>query len=522
MKLLHTLFLILFIPGICTAQVRLSSSEETAFRTLGLLGDADKYDGFVRSYGMNKCNTLNRSTYTWSRFDGISLYEGSDLKFGISTASLAYSFNSALPSGEFDSAQWQGKGSNIRLEAGLFLEWKYLWLNLEGLFWYAENKDFDTVPVNGTQNENEYWYYGGGTIDLYQCPNNPNVIGFNLGQSSVRYKRDIWTIGLGTENIWMGPCRIFPLHFSNQASGFPHLDIATNGFQTLSLKGIEIGAVDTYLMLGVLHESDYFDDDSSNDYNQILDMTFGYAFPFDKNLKIGFSFVRRKNMPDFTSKMWQIFDITDGGPTSTHDDKVDMQFSVMMSWKIESAGIEIYSEYGWNDNFNIITRIEHSNAYSFGLEKSFSLKNGRYLGFLFELSDMSGTYFTGGESSYPYWYKHYDVPQGHTHVGQLLGNPIGPGSAAQHFGVNLITKNSIWQWWIRRTLVDKDYLYELTENQGYSHSNPYVIGSLGTGCTRAERHFTWSVSAEYALHMNYGFQEGEYVHNLSFSIETGF
>jgi hypothetical protein len=108
---------------------------------------------------------------------------GEDWELSISNLGLDYSFNSTLPYGFYDQGQWQGRGSNLRLDAGLLLEWKGLSVTLEGTLWMAQNQNFELVPVYGTQEAYEYWYYGGGTIDYFQQPTGSTVLGYSLGQS---------------------------------------------------------------------------------------------------------------------------------------------------------------------------------------------------------------------------------------------------------------------------------------------------------------------------------------------------
>lgn len=77
---------------------------------------------------------------------------------------------------------------------------------------------------------------------------------------------------------------------SDQADGFPHIDLGTLGYVPVRIKGVELGTVETRLLLGFVRESKYFDNNKSNDFNQILGITAGYSFLSLKNLRFGVHF----------------------------------------------------------------------------------------------------------------------------------------------------------------------------------------------------------------------------------------
>jgi hypothetical protein len=54
------------------------------------------------------------------------------------------------------------------------------------------------------------------------------------------------------------------------------------------------------------------------------------------------------------------------------------------------------------------------------------------------------------------FYTHAEVPQGHTHRGQLLGAAVGPGSDAQYLALDVLDAGRSWGLWMERVRWDDD------------------------------------------------------------------
>ena len=98
----------------------------------------------------------------------------------------------------------------------------------------------------------------------------------------------------------------------------------------------------------------------------------------------------------------------------------------------EDSNAEIYAEYHHNDSkFNfrdLILDSEHSRAVTFGIQKVF---NSNLL-FSWEWTQLeqSASRILRDAGS---WYMHYQVYDGYTNRGEVLGAGIGPGSNSQFF-----------------------------------------------------------------------------------------
>ena len=523
------LYLLIVLPlfGL-SGQERFHSSDMEIYRALGILGKANGYTGNFQSYSNNRWSV--KSSSPWHSILNRRYISNTDREWNISlsTINLTYSFNSTLPYGLYDQAQWQGRGNNVQLNGGLAFEWRGFTLTLEGSIWFAQNQDFELIPElihqrtpdRRKRNPHEYWFYDGGTIDYPQRPTDANLLRMSLGQSGIRYSGRWWTAGLTNENVWIGPARFFPIVMSDQADGFPHIDVGTRGYVPLRIGNSDLGALEARLLLGFVRESGYFDNNRLNDYNQIIGATAGYAFPFLKNLHFGAHFFRLKNLNDFPSRFWQVFDIGFGAATSEKHDKADSILSFTIDWKFPNVGLKLYGEYARNDYSpgfaTYLSRPDHSNGYTIGLQKVFPIEDRRFLNMTVEITDLLQTPYTF-RANQPIWYKHNDVLQGYTNDGQLLGSPIGPGSDSQILRFDYFNSHVIWSFWGQRIFVDKDYFFSLTirENDNYSQDHNYAQFIFGVAREELTSVVDWKISLSYQLHLNYGWKPKELRHNLT-------
>ena len=91
---------------------------------------------------------------------------------------------------------------------------------------------------------------------------------YDWGDTEVRWSWKAFTVGFGTQSPWIGPAWLNPVLHSNNAPAYPKFDI---GLRKTSIHlpwlGWYIGDVEGRIWIGRTTESDFFDDDSSNDHN---------------------------------------------------------------------------------------------------------------------------------------------------------------------------------------------------------------------------------------------------------------
>lgn len=101
-----------------------------------------------------------------------------------------------------------------------------------------------------------------------------------------------FTVGLGTQTIWLGPAKLNPIIHSNNAAAYPKVDIGLRKTDLIiPYFGWNIGAIEARGWWGKLSESNWFDNDDNNNENLISGLAMYYQFLFLKD----FSWLKSNN-----------------------------------------------------------------------------------------------------------------------------------------------------------------------------------------------------------------------------------
>ena len=160
-----------------------------------------------------------------------------------------------------------------------------------------------------------------------------------LGQSEIRYTGEKLTLGIGNQSLWIGPGIYNSLILSNNAGGFPKLDIGMRKIDTPA------GEFEFLVWWGFLTESDYFVGDSVNNKNLLTGLHIDYKPPFIKGLTVGFNRTLIANFADVDlSSFGYIF-----APFMNFhygEDKNDQRASITLDWIFPEIGFNVYMEWG--------------------------------------------------------------------------------------------------------------------------------------------------------------------------------
>lgn len=384
---------------------------------------------------------------------------------------LYTSYNSTTPYGQNDGLLWQGRGFNTYLSAGSRYEKKGFELTFIPEVTFSENQRFAFIPPEVAFTSNtyigkaqEYGYYGVRFVDAPQRFGDKSFFDFGWGDSEIRYSNKAFTVGVGTQYLWLGPAKINPILHSNNAPSYPRFDI---GVKPTSIKigKIDFGKIEVRLWLGQLAESKYFDTIPSNDYRLLSGLTVGYSPSFLK----GFSVFANRNF----LCPWELMSIFSVGdlfyiPGNIHGgrDVWDQRASVGFNYLLPSAGFEVYTEIGLNDYSpgldGYIRYPFHSLVYTSGMRKSvaFDLFKQPIKGeLLLEVSnfEMSQDFQFQWSSTF---YAHHEIKQGYTNRGQWLGAGNGTGGNSQYLGFKMFYPKGNVNVYVHRKNPDNDYIYQ--------------------------------------------------------------
>ena len=144
--------------------------------------------------------------------------------------------------------------------------------------------------------------------------------------------------------------------------------------------GWYIGDIETRFWVGKLAESDYFDNNDSNDHNQISGFTFSYSPSFLKGLTLGVTKITLNKWGEsfwrYAWPGWYLNTIKANSKSSGED----MKASLVADWVFEKVGFEVYGELGFDDfmadGFKLYEYQRypfHAVTYTWGLKKSLNI-----------------------------------------------------------------------------------------------------------------------------------------------------
>lgn len=442
-----------------TLPVGLLDGTEDNLRRQQLLGN----DSSRSSFMIRPINISNRNNFLLDPASGISL--DNFRKQIVSSTNDLYSvyllpvtwqqqINSHHPYGWNDGSMIQAKGYQTQVSAGIYAKIGPLSVQLRPEYVYAENKDFRELHEAGTNGADFIKAY---VTDYSNTIDNPARFGDNRyskmswGQSSIRLTFDPVSIGLSNENLWWGPGVRNSLLMSNTASGFKHLTL-----NTTRPINTPVGSFETQIVAGRLEHSgvSLINNPSAkakpDNWRYLSGIAFTYQPKWVPNLYLGFDrsfIVYRKDMGNSFGDYFPLLSPIEkapitGGASDEDSRKRDQYASFFARWVMPESHAEVYFQYGRNDHpYNLRDlnqEPEHSRAYVAGFRKLVALnQQDEFIQVGIELTQMEGAR-TGIGREQPSWYVHYQVRDGYTNLGQVLGAGIGPGSNLQSVDVSWV------------------------------------------------------------------------------------
>ncbi len=442
------------------------------------------------------------------------LLQGIDLK--VYGPEWYNSYNTAAPYGQNDGALWQGKGYNTSLTAGIRFESYGFELTLKPQLSFSQNLSFDYIQPNYTAFDkdgnptvyngkaSQYGYYGITNIDAPQRFGDKPFFVYDWGDSEVRWTWHSFTVGFGTQAIWLGPAKLNPILHSNNAPSYPKVDIGLRRQPVvLPWLGWYLGDVEFRGWWGKLSESDYFDNDDSNNHNLISGLSFAWGLPgIFEGLSIGINRTMLSKWGNFSGyTLFEIF--VPGLGTSGGGDSSDQRFSFTVDYVFPRVGFEVYLEWARNDfspGMDFIIRYPfHTQGWTVGAQKAFDLPAGLQLQVMLEVTflECSADYdrLINWASTF---YAHHKVTQGYTNRGQWLGAGIGTGGNSQYLGFRLYHKRGSVDFFMQRRNPDLDYTMYI-DSKRYPKDNPDTAG-IAERNIRAMLDF--GLKARYFFHAN--------------------
>ncbi|GMO37503.1 MAG: hypothetical protein Ta2B_17220 [Termitinemataceae bacterium] len=457
------------------AQEALKSAEEEYYDFLALQGLTERPYLNYRTLSDSAWDIPEGVAHPWQGQNlGTTRKLFGDVTMRIYGPELFMSGNTTAPYGQNDGALWQGRGFNTSLTGGVRLEGYGVELTYKPQLAFSQNWAFDIMTPEGMTGANfadkarDYGYFW-GTVDAPQRFGDDPGFAYDWGDSEVRYTWKTLTAGFGTQAIWLGPAYLNPILHSNNAPTYPKFDIGLRK-QRIVIPKVNwyLGDVEARIWVGYLSESDYFDNDGSNDHNMFHGLSLAYSPPGVLS-GLTLSVNRVCIVPWEWENLKYIWPINDN---TIEDQKA----SFALSWLFPQIGFEIFGELGIDDyvssSVGWLRHPFHSTVYTIGLKKMIPIVPNRqiYSELIFESNWMEMTQDFQFQWPYSFYY-HGLIRQGYTNKGQWIGNASSPGGNSQYLAFKLYYPKGISSLFISRNNPDNNYLYAKAINASAGPDN---------------------------------------------------
>jgi hypothetical protein len=425
-----------------------------------------------------------------------------DARFDMLPVRVRTIYNSGYPLDVNNGAMWAGRGASGAVSAGGELRIGPFSAAVYPVLAFHQNREFQlTGPERAGYSR---FTYAGHVIDWPQRHGGSSFTVIDPGQSYARLDAFGATVGVSTENMWLGPAQRMPLLMGSSAAGFPHAFLGTS--RPLS---VGIGRLEAQAYWGRLSESAWFDTDRGNDHTLIAGLSVVFEPAFARGLFLGGnrSYLAPMQGSDLASYLVDPYVSVRDNPAGDNQ-----LFSLYARWALPQAGFEVYGEWAredhWGEWLDLLSEPDHSQAYMLGFQKvgTWGQRQLRWFGELVHLT--AAAPLRGGRGVITF-YTHAEVIQGYTHRGQLLGAWTGPGSDAQILGVEMSTPRRSSGLAIERVRFDAD-AYWNQWGRFYGETGHDV--SLGALLRHAEH------VGEFSIHAAVGFARR---HNRNFAYYDG-
>ena len=456
------------------AQEALLSAEETYYDFLSLQGLAERPYLNYRTLSDSVWGVDEPHLWQWQNL-GTKRNIFGNVFLRVYGPELFSSYNTAAPYGQNDGALWQGRGLNGSLTSGIRLEGYGAEFTFKPVLAFSQNLEFDYIQprysgTNYAGKADEFGYYGITYIDAPQRFGDGQFFTFDWGDSEIRYTWKTLTAGFGTQTVWLGPAELNPIIHSNNAPSYPKIDIGLRRQpMTLPWLGWHIGDIEFRTWWGYLSESDWFDNNASNDHNLITGLSVAYSFPsLLSGLTIG---LNRVMLSKWEARNYRaFFTLINPFIINFVNDENDQLASLVFNYHLPKAGINIYYEFGREDfspDIDSYLRYPfHTMAYTAGMKKTLPVSGILTGEILLEVTGLEGSREYDRLIPFGYtFYTHSVIRQGYTNRGQHLGAGVGGGGNSQYLGFRLYFPRGYGGLFIQRRNPDMDYTWYIDSKQ---------------------------------------------------------
>ncbi len=356
-------------------------------------------------------------------------------------------FNTRFPYGSNDGPIWAGRGLTGSATVGLEGAIGPLEFRIAPQVFRAQNSAFPLAAngETGAQSFADARIPIG--IDLPQRFGDGAYARLDPGQSSISLHLMGLALGASTANEYWGPASESPFLLGNNAAGFAHVFVGTDG-------PASIGPVllQARMIAGRLEQSAFSVAPPDASRRSLAGIVVAIGARQIPGLEIGVARVFESVYPDSGQSLGTILrPLFEGilkkgraraiGGQGT--DAANQIASVFARWVFPASGVEVYGELGREDHSydirDLVAEPDHDMSYMLGLRRAWMRPSGDLFSLRGELLNTALTHLTQVRQQSPP-YIHYPLVQGHTQLGQVLGAPGGYGGGSTTLAVDWTTR----------------------------------------------------------------------------------
>lgn len=365
------------------------------------------------------------------------LERGPGLRWQLLAPELLAAHNSRIPLSMNDGSMWAGRGSTVRMMAGVRARKGPFTLVLAPQWTWVSNRSFAFPPAEEPARSpmQAAWRVGTQSADLPVRFGTIPYFQFDFGQSFIGLETQRVAFGLTSESQWWGPGIRNSLLVSNNAQGIPRLTLRSG--EPLRTR---MGDFSALWESGVLTESLHFDVYGANDLRSFNAGGITFRPSREPGLTLGVARTIVRPLVDWQNDI--LGNAADFFTSAPAGGRIDLR-SLFARWVFPEDGFEVYGEWvGQSAPAKNDARAdrEGSIGYTLGLGWVRPLSNDSSwaLHLSAEVTDLENRTPWQPGAGATYLYLDPGVSQGYTQRGQTIGAAIGPGSSSQWMGLDLI------------------------------------------------------------------------------------
>jgi hypothetical protein len=329
-------------------------------------------------------------------------FQKNKLKITALPVHLITVFNSSNPYGWGNGPLIPTKGVQTLWSAGVHVKYGKLSIQLYPQFQYAQNKAFEEYPANAPDDYFRLLSRSVNVIDHPVRPSGSSVSQIFLGNSHLNLNLGGITVGLSSENLWLGPGQFNALILSDNAPGFHHFKVHSSRPLKTFLGGIEgmywigrlVGSGRSYFSDG--KASNLLRLKENNDWMYFTGLSLSYSPKWTPGFSVGINRVFQIYRDDMGNDLRSYFPLfapfpkKGEGLVENLNKKENQNVSVFGRWVIPEAKWEFYFEYARNDHSldwrDLILNPEHSRGFLLGFSKYFRHQTQQSWGVIGEIT----------------------------------------------------------------------------------------------------------------------------------------